>query len=430
MPHRLLDHPWSVRPDEERGGKVLRRAEGYTPTHFPPTSRLAPTAVSAEDCPVSLVAMVSGVNYSLLRSWLGLAPGPWPPDHYALLGLAPGPCDPAAVENVVLARMDLLRPHQLLHPELVTEGMNRLAQALICLTDPAARAAYDAELGLPRLLVPPESQKPVAAIPETTEVLTFEPTPGFPIPADDPEPNGTDVTQVIDMRYEPGLEPPEPLPPAYEVVENEAPEPLPPAYEVIWETEGATSGTAYEVVEAKVVSPPPEPPWQPPTRRALFARLAAVRRLLVAWQKLKSLLGDPREPIDRPVRVLALLEAVAEVHPLLDSVPGVVGKLSQPGGLVALLLRQPLVLHTIRALLPDQRRAVATDWQRAELELTRETVRLRELARSGRPLLSRSRARSRLRRLVRWVTRTPEAILLALAVAIVIVAILRGYSGR
>ena len=31
-------------------------------------------------------------------------------------------------------RMERLRGYQLLHPELVTEGMNRLAQALICLT--------------------------------------------------------------------------------------------------------------------------------------------------------------------------------------------------------------------------------------------------------------------------------------------------------
>src|SRR5207248_9650398 len=80
------------------------------------------------------------VDHSLLRSWLGLPPGPWPPDHYALLGLAPGPCDAAAVERLVLARMARLRPHQLLHPELVTEGLKRLGPAPGCLTDPAARA--------------------------------------------------------------------------------------------------------------------------------------------------------------------------------------------------------------------------------------------------------------------------------------------------
>ncbi len=230
--------------------------------------------------------------------------------------------------------------------------------------------------------------------------------------------------------YVPGLAPPEPLPPAYEVVEGEALEPLPSAYEVVAETGTAPTGAADEVVEARVVSPPPPPPWQPPTRRALFARLAAVRRLLTAWQKLKPLLGDPREPIDRPVRVLALLEVVAEVNPLLKTVPGIVGKLAQPGGLVGTLLRQPLVLYTIRALLPDQRRAVAADWQHAELELTRESARLRELARSGRPLRSRSRTRSRLRQLARWMTRTPEAILLALAVAIVATALLRSFLGR
>src|SRR6476620_8927364 len=91
------------------------------------------------------------VEHSLLQSWLSLPPGPWPPDHYTLLGLPPGSCDPILVEHRVLERMAQLRPHQLLQPELVTVGMNRLAQALVCLTDPAARTAYDAEIGFPTI---------------------------------------------------------------------------------------------------------------------------------------------------------------------------------------------------------------------------------------------------------------------------------------
>jgi hypothetical protein len=42
--------------------------------------------------------------------------------------------------------MERLRRYQLTHAEQVTEGMNRLAQALVCLTDPVARTAYDAKL--------------------------------------------------------------------------------------------------------------------------------------------------------------------------------------------------------------------------------------------------------------------------------------------
>jgi hypothetical protein len=42
--------------------------------------------------------------------------------------------------------MEKLRRYQLAHAEQVTEGMNRLAQALVCLTDPVAKKAYDAKL--------------------------------------------------------------------------------------------------------------------------------------------------------------------------------------------------------------------------------------------------------------------------------------------
>ena len=136
--------------------------------------------------------------------------------------------------------------------------------------------------------------------------------------------------------------------------------------------------------------------------------------------------GDPREPLDRPVRVLTLLEAAAEVRPLLDSLAGLVGGPGRPGGLVAALIRQPLVVYTFRALLPGQRRAVAVDWRRAEQELAREYARLRELVRSGRPLRRRGRTPWRL---VRWLARTPESLLLILAAAVVIAALVRTRLG-
>src|SRR5436305_11724 len=78
-----------------------------------------------------------------LRSWLGLPPGPWPPDDRTLLGLGSGPVTAAEAERRALGLMAKLRPHQLVHPELVTEGMNRLAQALLAVSmaGPAAAPA-------------------------------------------------------------------------------------------------------------------------------------------------------------------------------------------------------------------------------------------------------------------------------------------------
>src|SRR5438128_3358360 len=86
------------------------------------------------------------MSTELICSALGIAPDRWPPDHYALLGLPVGDVDAATVEERVLTRMERLRQYQLAHPDAVTDAMNRLAQALVCLTDAAAKRAYDATI--------------------------------------------------------------------------------------------------------------------------------------------------------------------------------------------------------------------------------------------------------------------------------------------
>src|SRR5262249_53759815 len=88
------------------------------------------------------------MNHSAIFTWLGLPPGSWPPDHYTLLGLTPGESDVRRIEQHVDERMEGVRHYQLSQPEQATEAMNRLAQALICLTDPQAKKAYDASRGL------------------------------------------------------------------------------------------------------------------------------------------------------------------------------------------------------------------------------------------------------------------------------------------
>src|SRR5262245_6776032 len=108
--------------------------------------------------------------------------------------------------------MDLLRRHQLLHPELVTTGMNRLAQALICLTDPASKTAYDTELGLPA----PQLAPPTPEVTQPAQTSAPRPTqPGYGLVAepvfedvftDDtttPTHDAPDMTQIIPV---PGFE--------------------------------------------------------------------------------------------------------------------------------------------------------------------------------------------------------------------------------
>jgi hypothetical protein len=358
------------------------------------------------------------VEHSLLRSWLGLPPGPWPPDHYALIGIPAGSMDAPEVERMVLERMARLRSHQLLHPELVTEGMNRLAQALICLTDPAAKAAYDAEIGI---LSPPPHRGTVEAIsrPIPPPLPESAPIPGFPIPTEE-EPLPPDVTQVIEVRFTPGLAPPEvgTVPP-YEVVEDEQSGPPTLPYEVVSEP----------VLEPSFIALP-HPSWQPTARRQLYTRLASLRRIRSAWGKLKPHLADPNEPLDRPQRVLTFLEAVIELRKSLELLPDLIGDPWRPGGLVAALIKQSLVLDAFRVLLPDQRRGLSLDWRNGDAELEQEYNRLRELSRSGRKRRRPFPRRSRLMRAVFWSLRNPESMLVGLGIAVVVLALIRASIGH
>ncbi|MDB5308246.1 MAG: hypothetical protein JWO38_2448 [Gemmataceae bacterium] len=380
---------------------------------------------------------MSGLDYNLLRSWLDLPPGLWPPDHYAVLGFAPGGCDPAAVEPRVMECMDVLRRHQLVHPDLVTEGMNQLAQALITLTDPIGKAAYDAELGVPaatpiavsRRPAPPrpaQSEQPPVVAGRPTPLVVAEPVFDDDVFGDDVETVGQDdredVTQVIVVPVPGGT------PPPYEVIPDDEPV-TPLSLDPAVTATGRPAETEVEVVEAVPIGPTADGkgPNGPAARRWIYARLALLRRALRAWERLRPVLGDPQDPIDRPGRVLAMLEAAAGVRPLLPSLRGVVGGAGEPGGVVAAVVGQPLILDTLRRLLPDQRQAVAIDWRRAQVELQNEYSRLRGRARESRTRPAGARGGPVL---LRWVMETPEIALVVLAALAVGIALLRGAPGR
>ena len=108
-----------------------------------------------------------------IRAALGVSA--WPPDHYAILGLAPGPVDPAEVERRAIERTERLRAYQLAEPDAATDALNRVAQALVCLTDAAARRTYDQSLRPPAPPAPPSI--PVAL-----------PAPPRPVPPAPPRP--------------------------------------------------------------------------------------------------------------------------------------------------------------------------------------------------------------------------------------------------
>ncbi|MFO0804251.1 MAG: hypothetical protein U0791_14155 [Gemmataceae bacterium] len=329
----------------------------------------------------------------MLRSWLGLPPGPWPPDHYTLLGRAPGQGDAAEFEPLVLGQMERLRIHQLLQPELVTEGMNRLAQALITLTDPGAKAAYDAELGVVPLPPPPLPSTPSKLDSEPEPLIVAEPVQedddelpdAEPIPEPDPFP--TEVTQEMVVPAE--------LIPPYRVLPDRVPTPRPPP---------------------PVVRPYPTPPS---SRRWIYRRLAVLRRSRRAWLKLRPVFLDPHDPLDRPGRILILLEAATAIRPLLPDMAGVVGGIGEPGGSVAAILRQPLLLDTIRRLLPDQRERLAADWRVALQELDRELARMRQVAVDERAQADVAPSPPAA---LRWIRDFPEVLLVAFGLFILLLS--------
>src|SRR5438552_19183826 len=116
------------------------------------------------------------MDRQLICTWLGLSDAAWPPDHYRLLGLEAGERNIERIEEQVHRRLESVRRYQLTHPELVTEAMNRLAQAFVCLTDPAAKRAYDVELmgeAAPQLQAPSiavqEAPRPPGWLPSPSE---------------------------------------------------------------------------------------------------------------------------------------------------------------------------------------------------------------------------------------------------------------------
>jgi hypothetical protein len=80
------------------------------------------------------------------RDWLKIPEGQLPPDHYALLGLPRFEGDAGKVQQATMARMKIIRPRCLKYHELGTQLLNQVAAANVCLTDAAAKAAYDKTL--------------------------------------------------------------------------------------------------------------------------------------------------------------------------------------------------------------------------------------------------------------------------------------------
>lgn len=364
------------------------------------------------------------MSHDLICSWLSLPPGSWPPDHYTLLGLRAGEPDPERIERHVQLRMEKVRVYQLAQPDLVTEAMNRIAQAFDCLRDQEAKRIYDARLIGPKSnpaakrsapAAPPAATEPAPAAKPAVETAVVQPTATmtppappasrswakpagtpsktWPKPAGTPSktwPKPTDTTAEGDKQTLDDI----PLPPTDEAVE---PPPLPeePADPAL---EAARSGPARRGLG---------------TKKALYQRIARTRQLIRAWVQAGRYLGDVRYRLTQKPEAIDLVRQLTIIRQQLQDFPPLLGQAGQPGYLVIALARQPEIVKTYQSLTAQQRRAYVRDWQAGLTFLAAYRLFLREE-------LSRLRRQSRFGRMGRavrgFITDYPGLWLLALGV--------------
>jgi hypothetical protein len=325
------------------------------------------------------------MSHQCICDWLGLAGDAWPPDHYRLLGLPPGEADAARIEQQVHERLEKVRRYQLLQPEHVTEAMNRLAQAFVCLTDAEAKKAYDAKLFRP-------ATAPVVAVEEAPTADSRDPLAWLY--------GGQDATRAVTQLDVPVIGDRQAEESSAERDEDDSsetagPNPqtteipafVPPPVRRHLET---ISKKKDIILEAAHKSLPARRGLG--TKRALYHRIARTRQLLRAWSEAGEYVGHPERKLAKPIEATDLIHALITLRTQLKSFPPLLGQAGQPGYLVIALARQQVIVPTFQTLLPSQRDSLARDWRaglkllHAHLEFLRQE--LRSMRRRG--LLSRT----------------------------------------
>jgi hypothetical protein len=312
------------------------------------------------------------MKHDLICSWLNLPPETWPPDHYALLGLPPGEADLARIEHRVHERLARLRCYQLSHPEQATAAMNLLAQAFCCLSDPAAKRAYDA------------AHFPDLTPPRPPAVLVAAAVPALPSPAAPPLPAPyvatvetvtdaapTSVQTQVDWQTS---APPVRIPPATvtaivpvaaPAVEKATPRPSAAITTVV-----AAPDTQVSVPLFEEASSSPAARRGLGTKRALFERVTHTRELRQAWERAGRYLNKPARRLSRNVEVTDLVRSLRAVVELLDGFPPLLGRPGQPGYRVIALARRPNSAEEFKGYDAEQRELLARDWQTGHALLT------------------------------------------------------------
>ncbi|MBM3994812.1 MAG: hypothetical protein FJ303_11765 [Planctomycetes bacterium] len=272
------------------------------------------------------------MNKERLCKWLGLPTTDWPPDPWTLLGLPPGDHDAATIEERVHERMAKLRTYQLSYPEEATEGMNRLAEAFVALTESAKKKP------------PPETKAPAA-----TKLANKDDTSVLDAPSqdwrDDPPPVRDEGPAAPEAIADDDAE------------TEEVPVSQPFAPPVKHQRRLLSADQIRELAEES-----DEAISNLGTLDAVIARVELTRRLLYAWERVgRYLRANSKKTSPKESDLYAKrLQIIAEV---MKTFPGFMGHAGRPGYRVVAQATLGLPLATVRAMNPDQREELLCDWQ-------------------------------------------------------------------
>jgi hypothetical protein len=298
------------------------------------------------------------------------------------------------------------------HPELVTEGMNRLAQALMAILSSAPPAP------LPPPAVTPGSATKKKRKPRSRPEIGLAPQE---LPAQR-------APQTVIPWEEVNLLPEQPVVEITPQRESSVAEPVIldavplQAQPVVADPPPADS--APSLAPVKYLGPVALPEglaYQAENRRERYRRLVSLRRAQALGTRLATTLGTPGEPFQSAERIYDLLQGTHEWRKLKMRDPAVVPP-DGPGHLIRTILEHPTPLAILRDLTPTQRRAVAVDWAKARATWEAEYEALRE---STRQTIPRNPGLPYIRDLARLFQQNPEWVLVLLIGMMILLASLK-----
>ena len=331
----------------------------------------------------------------LICEWLGLPAGVWPPDHYCLLGLAPGESDAGLIEQRVQQRLESVRGYQMKHPEQATDAMNRLAQAYVCLTEPASKRAYDAGL--------------LGAVAPVSAAVAVAEQAHSPSPAPD----------ALAWLFGPAMtrsRSPSSTPPPLGRLTPLSPPPPPKAVEPA------------ELIDPVIAAAQQSRPARRGlgTKQALYTRVVATRQFLSVWNELGKYMETPKRRVSRSADGPELNRLFQDMVQLRRRFPRLLGAAGQPGYLVVVLSGQDAA-KSIRALDESQREALSRDWSAGRKLLTAHRDFLRQEIRAMR----KRTFKDRMARAARAVLTDQPAMTFYLLILLALnIALWRGYAWR